>query len=335
MTYLSRPCAFFFFLATTLLAGEPVPDLEKDVTNDFATPAQDLLVLDQGGLRVGIDRAKGASITWLSWKNYPGNTVNEADPGRLIQQSYYAGLTIDRKHEGQHSAWSPWSWNPIQGGGVGSWAKVTKFKKLDSYTLYAETIPRLWDMPNEEAEALMKQWTSLEKEVPNTIVVKCLIQCHRQENDAWGPARVNPQEVPACYFTRNFEHFQSYLGGGKWRTEEQAPGPPWGKTSPPKLAMACFEESGQGIAIFSPTAGPVWNFGPHSHGQTDNPKAGPCVHIAPVSRVRLGPQSSYQYRYWLSIGTREEIATQLDLLLEKYSSEKGILSDPEAKKTAR
>ncbi|MEZ6081021.1 MAG: hypothetical protein R3C56_36745 [Pirellulaceae bacterium] len=60
------------------------------------------------------------AITWLSWEKYPDNSVNIADPGRLIQQSYYVGKSLDRRDEGQSKAWSPWTWNPIQGGGVGS-----------------------------------------------------------------------------------------------------------------------------------------------------------------------------------------------------------------------
>ncbi len=33
------------------------------------------------------------------------------------------------------------------------------------------------------------------------------------------------------------------------------------------------------------------------------PAAGPCVHIAPIDRVSLGPKSTYRYRYWLAVGT--------------------------------
>src|SRR6185503_18618480 len=76
---------------------------------------EDLLVLENGSARVGIDRAKGGAITWLSNAAYPKNMVNSADPGRLIQQSYYAGLRLDRQADGQSKRWSPWSWNPIQG----------------------------------------------------------------------------------------------------------------------------------------------------------------------------------------------------------------------------
>ncbi|MGJ8724388.1 MAG: hypothetical protein ACSHYB_07515 [Roseibacillus sp.] len=315
-------------LALSPLCAEPSTNpLERNVTNEFKKTPRELLSIDNGAIKIGIDRAKGASITWLSWRGYPKNTVNEADPGRLIQQSYYAGRSLDRTEDGQHEAWSPWNWNPIQGGGVGSWAKVTHFDRLDGNTLFAQTTPKLWDMPDEDAEATMKQWTSFEPDLTQTVVVKCLFESDRQDGDRWGPARNSHQEVPALYFTRNFDHFQSYLGNNEWRDEIQIPGPPWGKAHPPRLAMACFEPNGQGIAIFSPTAGPTWNFGPHSEGQSSNPKAGPCVHIAPVSLVKLGPQSSYHYRYWLTTGTREEITKQLDLLWGKYSQERGVLSN--------
>lgn len=289
--------------------------------------AADLLLLDNGTARIGIDRSKGASITWLSWATYPKNMVNYADPGRLIQQSYYAGRRLDRTKDGQSKAWSPWTWNPIQGGGVGSWARVTEFKRLDDQTLYGETIPKLWDMPNEEAAAVMTQWTGFEPGMPNVIVVRCEVIAKRDPDDRWGPATPSPQEVPACYFTRNFSVFKSYLGDGRWRDESQPPGPPWGHAKPPRLAMACLNAEGQGVAIFSPTSGAQWNFGPHRTGKTADPSAGPCVHVAPVSRVKLGPKSTYRYRYWLIVGNEEQLAVRLDALWTKYSAERGELAD--------
>lgn len=116
-------------------------------------PKPNLLFIENGVAKVGIDRSMGASITWLSWKGHPENTINIHDPGRLLQQSYYAGKTLDRTADGQSESWSPWSWNPIQGGGVGSWARVTVFRKDSDGRLQSETVPKLWDMPGEEAEA--------------------------------------------------------------------------------------------------------------------------------------------------------------------------------------
>jgi hypothetical protein len=261
MNPLSRsilPVVLILIASVTLAWGAP-------------TRADDRLLLDNGTVTVGIDRAKGAAITWLSWTAYPKNMVNSADPGRLIQQSYYAGLRLDRRGDGQSKAWSPWSWNPIQGGGVSSWARVTAFKRLGDHTLYGETIPKLWDMPDEEATALMRQWTSFEPGMPDVVVVRCEFIAQRAHGDRWGPARLSPQEVPACYFTRNFSTVKSYLGEGQWRAESQPPGPPWGKARPPRQAMALFAANGQGVAVFSPAATQPWNFGPHAGGTTDNP----------------------------------------------------------------
>lgn len=291
--------------------------------------ADHLLCIDNGAVRIGIDRSKGAAITWLSWSAYPQNSVNHADPGRLIQQSYYAGKNLDRSADGQSPSWNPWTWNPIQGGGVASWARVNVMERQGGDILYGETVPKLWDMPNEEAAALMRQWTGFEANMPEVLSVKCELISQRDENDRWGPAVPRPQEIPACYFTRNFSEARSYLGAGKWRAESQPPGPPWGHATPPLKAMAFFNKTGQGIAIFSPTSTINWNFGPHGGGESDNPAAGSCMHVAPLDRVSLGPKSTYSFRYWMVVGDETLIASRLDTLWEKYSSERASLTNPE------
>ncbi|MFC7336027.1 hypothetical protein ACFQY0_02465 [Haloferula chungangensis] len=319
--------AFLLPAAAIILVALLISSLQGVEEPPAVPDPENMLFLQDGDLRIGIDRSKGASITWLSWNDYPENTVNIYDPGRLIQQSYYAGRRIDRRADGQHHDWSPWSWNPIQGGGVGSWARVTHFEKDNDGALFGETIPKLWDMPDEEATALMRQWTTLEPGVKNVVTVRCELISRRGESDRWGAKARNPQELPATYFTRNFDTFKSYLGDGKWKTETTAPGPPWGRTKIQRKAMACFDASGQGIAIFSPNA-ESWNFGPHAKSGTSDPLAGPCVHIAPVAFVPLGPRSTLRYRYWLVVGTDAEIAKSLDLLWQRHSTERLQLSPP-------
>ncbi len=314
-----KPIGFLVLINLVLLYPSNVRSFDS---------VSDLMVVSNGTVRVGVDQNKGGAITLLTWSQYPKNVVNVADPGRLIQQSYYAGASLDRRSEGQHEAWSPWTWNPIQGGGVGSWARVTVAKLVDPKTIYTESIPKLWDMPDEEAAALMRQWTLLEPQMANVIKVKCEIRCDRQSNDRWGKAVSRHQEVPACYFTRNFGIVKSYLGQKNWRLETQPAGPPWGNTDPPRKAMACFETGkseteAQGIAIFSPSSTTRWNFGPHGGGQSDDSTAGPCMHIAPLSRIALGPKSNYSYYYWLIVGTQDEITGHLETLWKTHSGSKG------------
>ncbi|GAB5439667.1 MAG: hypothetical protein Fues2KO_00160 [Fuerstiella sp.] len=288
---------------------------------------EELRTIDNGVASVGIDLDKGGAITWLSTKAYRRNMVNVHDPGRLIQQSYYAGASLERRTEGQHEAWSPWPWNPIQGGGVGSWAQTSKFDRNNN-TLFCETTPKLWDMPNEKSQSTMRQWTAFESSLPNTIVVRCEFVSLRDERDRWGPAVVRHQEVPACYFTRNFAHVKRYLGHGKWRAESHRPGPPWGHVQPPRDAMALFDRSGLGVAVFSPASTATWNFGAHRDGLSDDPLAGPCMHVAPIDRVKLAPKSTYRYRYWLVVGDESSIAASLDSLWEEYSTETVEVTQP-------
>ena len=317
----------FRLILLSALPGFSLTSFAADGTTNIGPRGEELLAIDNGTIKVGIDRAKGASITWLSAASYPKNIVNIADPGRLIQQSYYAGLRLDRSADGQSKDWQPWSWNPIQGGGVSSWARVNECKRLDASTLFGETVPKLWDMPNEEAAAVMRQWTGFETKMPNVISVRCEFISRRVEGDRWGPAKPSHQEIPACYFTRNFSTVKSYLGDSKWRGESQALGPPWGRVNPPRKALACFEASGQGVAVFSPAATVDWNFGPHGDGASDDPAAAPCMHMAPIDLVALGPKSTYRYRYWIVVGTEVEISRRLDELWKDHSTERGELID--------
>lgn len=311
---------FLGFTTTALLlaaASEAKPE----------RPKPDLIHIDNQVMKVGIDRSMGAAVTWLSWEGHPDNTINIHDPGRLIQQSYYAGKSLDRKKDGQSKSWSPWSWNPIQGGGVNSWARVTKFEKIGGGRLYSETVPKLWDMPDEEADAIMEQSTEFVN--LNVVEVNNRLTCKRKARDSWGEAVPRHQELPACYFTSRFRNVEMYLGDGKWEKVTQPPGPPWGKAQPPLKIMACFTDDGQGIAVFSPTADQHWNFGPHGKYSPDaKPTDGPCMHLAPIGTVKLGAQSVLEYRYWMVVGNKAAIEPRLDGLLAKFKNEKLKLKDP-------
>lgn len=300
---------------SAVVSGQPIVAQPPQSVRD------QLVTVTNGTVTVGVDCEKGGAITWLSWKRYPHNVVNIADPGRLIQQSYYAGDACDRTADGQHTSWSPWPWNPIQGGGVGSWARATKLTRADDNRIDTETIPKLWDMPDEEAAALMRQRTGFEPGMRNVVVVECEFESRRTAGDRWGGPKPRHQELPACYFTRVFEHVRSYLGDGKWQDEKQPPGPPWGRAEPRRKAMACFTSTGDGVAVFCPAATTHWNFGPHGGGLSTKPTDGPCMHVAPLATISLGPASTFRYRYWLIVGAAATIASDLDALWEKYNAE--------------
>jgi hypothetical protein len=63
------------------------------------------------------------------------------------------------------------------------------------------------------------------------------------------------------------------------------------------------------------------NGGPHGRGISDDPKAGPCMHVAPLDLARFGPKSAYRFRYWLVVGDEGELTSRLDSLWQTYSTE--------------
>ena len=77
---------------------------------------ENYLELKNGKLCLRQDLTRGGAICYISKAGADRNIVNIHDLGRYIQQSYYAGKSVNRRHEGQAKVWSPWSWNPIQVG---------------------------------------------------------------------------------------------------------------------------------------------------------------------------------------------------------------------------
>jgi len=82
----------------------------------FGLMAQNEIEVDNDTLHLKLDLTRGGAINYISKSGSTRSIVNIADEGRYIQQSYYAGKTLNRIADGQNPAWSPWSWNPIQVG---------------------------------------------------------------------------------------------------------------------------------------------------------------------------------------------------------------------------
>jgi hypothetical protein len=71
----------------------------KESNTEKSVPTE--LVADNGTLTVKFDLTRGGAISWISLSGSKRSLVNIADEGRYIQQSYYAGKSLDRKADGQ------------------------------------------------------------------------------------------------------------------------------------------------------------------------------------------------------------------------------------------
>ncbi|KAA3660202.1 MAG: hypothetical protein DWQ10_07200 [Calditrichaeota bacterium] len=169
---------------------------------------QNELSINNDTLLVKLDLTRGGAISYISKANSTRSLVNIADEGRYIQQSYYAGKTLDRRSDGQSAKWSPWSWNPIQvGDAFRNRAEILASEKNDD-TLYVKCIPMQWDMNNMPAEAEMEQWIVLKGSI---LEVHNKLTCFRTDS-IYGENIANDQELPAVYPISALRNLYGYLG---------------------------------------------------------------------------------------------------------------------------
>lgn len=277
------------------------------------------LALSSRDMVVKIDRGRGGSITWVSAAGGK-NLINLHDLGRLIQQSYYAGARLDRRAEGQSPSWSPWTWNPIQGGSFTHVPGIIERFESRGGVLHSRTRPKLWDMPDETAACVMEQQTEFEPGHTRVVRVTNTLRIRRPAGDRWGAAVPLHQELPAIYLVRAFAQARVYEGDGRW-ADFAMPAlskKGWGRPDVPRRAMAFFRDDGLGFAIYSPAADATWNCGVVGDSRSDSPEHAHTTHVAPIATVALAPDATYSFRYWMILGDESVLRAALDELMARH-----------------
>jgi len=281
------------------------------------------LVADNGTLTLKLDLTRGGAISYLSLSGSERSLVNIADEGRYIQQSYYAGKSLDRKAEGQSPVWSPWAWNPIQvGDAFRNRAKILDYKQSKN-KLYVKCIPMQWDMNNRSAEAEMEQWMTLKGSV---LVVKNRLTCRRTDN-LYGDSIECDQELPAVYPISALKNLFTYQGNTPF---ENAPVQQlevvnlksgfWGRYKEvSENWMAFVDEKNWGMAVYNPQC---TSFLAGLAGVTDKEAMdGSTSYIAPVKRETLYKNCVYEYEYFILVGTLDEMRAKIyELHAKKHST---------------
>ena len=272
-------------------------------------------IIDNGTLILKLDLTRGGAISYLSLSGSNRSVVNIADEGRYIQQSYYAGKSVDRKSEGQSPSWSPWAWNPIQvGDAYRNRAKILDFQKSGN-SLYVKCIPMLWDMNNKPAEAEMEQWTTLSG---NLLTVRNKLTCHRTDN-IYEEGILDDQELPAVYPISALKNLYSYFGNTPF-TNAPVSNPVtvylssgfWGRYINDTVTenwMAYVDDNKWGLGVYNPIC---TNFIAGMAGQPGGEAtSGSTSYIAPVRKEILNKNTVYEYEYYLIVGTVDEIRAKI------------------------
>jgi hypothetical protein len=284
---------------------------QTDQQVNTQTPKE--LVADNGKLTVKFDLSRGGAISWISHSRSQRSLVNIADEGRYIQQSYYAGKSLDRKAEGQSPNWSPWAWNPIQvGDAFGNRAKILDYKQSKD-SLYVKCIPMQWDMNNRPAEAEMEQWTFLKG---NILTIKNRLTCHRTDQ-IYGDSLMRNQELPAVYPISALKNLFTYEGNAPFTNE------PYKKLEVKNLAsgfwgrykevsenwMAFVDNTEFGMLVYNPQctmflAGMAGEPGKEATSTSTS-------YIAPIKDEIIYKNAVYEYEYYILIGSLAEMRKQI------------------------
>ncbi|MEN8155762.1 MAG: Ig-like domain-containing protein [Bacteroidota bacterium] len=280
-----------------------------------ALSAQTSIELDNDTLHLKLDLTRGGAINYISKSGTTRNIVNIHDEGRYIQQSYYAGRSLDRTADGQNPNWSPWSWNPIQvGDSYRNRAEILESSK-EGNTLYVKCIPMLWDMNNMPAEAEMEQWTTLEG---NVLKVRNRLTCHRTD-DLYGEGLSNHQELPAVYPISSLSNLYSYFGALPFTgaplsnpVVEHLEDGFWGRYIGGMVTeswMAFVDNDQWGMGVYTPITTDFLA------GMAGNPGgealSGSTSYMAPVKTEALYKNSVYEYEYYLVVGSLNQIRSEI------------------------
>ena len=262
------------------------------------------LTLNNGIIKVGTNLLKGGAISYISKATDNYNIVNTSDNGRYIQQSYYAGQSLNRKAQGQSSSWSPWNWNPVQAGDAFYHSPIILANSQTDSTIYTKVQPMLWDMNNEVSQSYMETWLSLRG---NTIHVKNTLTCFR--TDTLWKALARDQELPAVYVIGDLFNLYTYTGTKPWTSAAadtiKNAGPPWRYWTSPEKWAAFLNTSNWGLGVYNATTTNfVGGFNGSAGGSTSTTSTG---YIAPISIATLNKNTVYTYEYDLIVGTLAQI----------------------------
>ncbi len=262
---------------------------------------QDWTYLDNGTLRIGADKSRGAAIGYLALTKTKRNLLNHHDEGRFIQQSYYG------QSDGSMWGKNPWRYNPVQGGSYkGENAKTLEFRKTTK-KLYAKVEPLHWASANPCPGAIMQEWISLVGPVAKI----------RMRMDYTGESQTNTphQEMPAMFvdFALPFLIFEKDNKLVRHKPVNL------GKNLKPERItydtnwLAFVDDKDFGIGIYTPGTNKAVTYRHRGNGST-GPNGSSCSYVAPVRNIKLEKDTAIDYDFYLTIGTLKEIRKRFENL---------------------
>ena len=286
-------------------------------TEMYQVYSDEVYYLQNDSYKLGVRLSWGGGICYLQDLNKKingvENLINQADTGRLVQQSYYGthgnGEYVDGDYNGVR-----WPYNPVQGGDVhGNPSRIIDIV-VGKHSLYIKAQPQDWGHDGDLTISYMENLYILEEDhirVDNRFV----------DFSGWEHRYAN-QELPAFYTLSFFGDFTYYAGSKPWQDEELTTKKNlefWGDAAYHddctfKLRYSNTETwcawtnryANYGIGLFVPGTD-VFLAGRHAYNGSKDSLNGATNYVAPLCTMKIVSYEPIEYSYMMTTGSLEKI----------------------------
>ncbi len=277
----------------------------------------DTYYIENDKFKVGIRLTWGGGISYIEDKENTisglANLVNQADTGRLIQQSYYGTGETDEYKPGNFNN-SKWSYNPVQGGDQYQNHSRIIDVVVENYSVYIKAQPQDWSLDNQITPSYMENCYTIYEDyirVDNRFV----------DFSGWTHP-FSSQEVPAFYTVSYLDKFTLYNGSDSWTDDELFSRDDLNFWGDPQYAADCTfyvrnsntetwcswtsSKDDYGIGLYVPNVD-SYSAGRHMYNGSKDPKNGACNYVAPVNIKQMVSFEPIEYSYLITTGSVDEI----------------------------
>ena len=277
----------------------------------------DTYYIENPRYKLGIRLVWGGGINYLEDKESDikrlKNLVNQADTGRLIQQSYYGVQQNAEYTPGKYNG-STWAYNPVQGGDVAQNHSRIIDIVVTEYSVYVKSQPMDWAKNNSITPSYMENTYTVYSDriqVDNRFV----------DFSNW-THRYCHQELPAFYTVSYLSRFTLYNGTKPWTDDTMSYRDDlgfWGDSTYYNDCTFLLKNSNTetwcawtnpdkdfGIGLYVPN---VDSFlaGRYAFNNSMESTNGATNYVAPVNTILLKSFEALEYSYLISTGSVEEM----------------------------
>ncbi len=285
----------------------------------YTNTNEDTYYIENSTYKLGIRLSWGGGINYLRDKvnknkvHGVSNMINQADTGRLVQQSYYGTISEGDYKAGVYNG-SQWRYNPVQGGDKEqNHSRIIDIVVKD-YSIYVKAQPMDWSLDNCITPSYMENTYTLFED--HIRVDNRFVDFSGMKHPFYH------QELPAFYTLSCFDRFNWYDGSKGWTDDTLSYRDDLGFWGDGKYYDDCtflIKESNRetwcawthsgvnyGIGLYVPNAD-SYLAGRHAYDGSVNSHSGATNYVAPVNTKQIVSYEPLEYSYLMTTGSVEEI----------------------------